>query len=76
VQAMLQQLLAKDFVDVSARVCLSPERCVRDGSIEGRDAASAIRLCDYESELGAFRILPFYCGIAAIADDDLLAVCL
>ena len=45
---------------------------------QGGDAASAIRLCDYKSKLGAFRLLPFVCvcGIAAITNDDLLAVCL
>jgi hypothetical protein len=43
---------------------------------QGGDAASAIRLCDYKSKLGAFRLLPFVCDISAIADDDLLAVCL
>ena len=58
-------------------VCVLSDACEMPQQ-QGGDAASAIRLCDYKSKLGAFRLLPFVCvcGIAAITNDDLLAVCL
>jgi hypothetical protein len=42
---------------------------------DGCDAASPVRLCDYEGQLGTSRLRPFVCGVAAIADNNLLAVC-
>src|SRR4026207_1361242 len=37
------------------------------------DAASAIRLCNYKTKLGSFRVPLFVCDISAIADHDLPA---
>jgi hypothetical protein len=38
------------------------------GQQQGGNAASAIRLCNDKSDLGAFRLLPFRRSIAAISD--------
>jgi len=52
-----------------SNVCKMPQE-------EGSNAASSIRLCNNKSQLGVSQFVPLYCGVAAIADHDLLAISL